>query len=379
MFSKLSNRGILFNNLPEFYRISTKDIQSSSDLFVKMMRALKEDPSITHDQQMFRDYRNGDSEKLIRELKTTCSQQGFDIDKHVKELEGYELRHFGAWYGLRIAITSFREAHHSYDIFELDEFFDFLVAHCEIEYLCLKDVDEKSSYDGVEKFIHDWLLMDGLKFPEILDEQLTEYVTKLVMYWAALFDLMMEVWHQTPPTMNNYLPRIVKKKGETYLIPSIEVFLERLKKNWAKEKYQKDDIKWASLYKDILRAQATDSGYCMHQQREPLKEGDPRLIDPNTRALKKSFARLRQGGLLSADKFKSDIAILYVSFSNTDSLVDEVGLLRLINMFTYVQRELCQVGKDADDIVQYFSEYPMYRRLVRERFNRFKQSGVLYC
>ncbi|EJL6701675.1 hypothetical protein NMS31_002338, partial [Vibrio cholerae] len=196
MFTALSDRGILFNGLFRFFRVSTKDIKSGSDAFVKLMRMLKNDPNITHDQQMFRDYRNGDSEKLMRELMAEGRLKGFDLDSYLSEVEGYELRHLGAWFGMKVAVASFKKAHHEYGRFELDEFFSFLLAHCEIEYLCLKGSDEKNNYEVIQKFVRDWLLIDSLQLPEPPNEQVTEYVIKLVMYWAALFDLMMELSHQ---------------------------------------------------------------------------------------------------------------------------------------------------------------------------------------
>ncbi|NVJ55491.1 MAG: hypothetical protein HWE19_03950 [Vibrionaceae bacterium] len=379
MFTALSDRGILFNCLPGFFRVSTKDIKSDSDAFVKLMRMLKKDPNITHDQQMFRDYRNGDSEKLIRELRAECRLKGFDLNSYLSEVEGYELRHFGAWFGMKVAVASFRKAHHEYGRFELDEFFSFLLAHCEIEYLCLKDTDEKNNYEVIQKFLRDWLLIDGLQLPEISNEQATEYVIKLVMYWAALFDLMMELSHQPSPTLNNYLPELTEKRGNTLIVPSTEVFLKRLKNNWAKHKYQKDRITWTQLYRDILAAQRTDESYCRYQQEAFLNEKELKLwmVDPDTNAIKARFKRLKEGGLLSADEFKSDIAILYVPFSEADSLVDEISLVRFINIFTYVQRELCHSGRDAEEIVRYFSEYPVYRNLVKDRFERFRQSGTI--
>ncbi|ANQ19625.1 hypothetical protein CDB79_RS22195 [Vibrio parahaemolyticus] len=381
MFTALSDRGILFNCLTGFFRVSTKDIKSGSDAFVKLMRMLKKDPNITHDQQMFRDYRNGDPEKLIRELKAVCRLTGFDLDSYLSEVEGYELRHLGAWFGMKVAVASFRKAHHEYGRFELDEFFSFLLAHCEIEYLCLKGTDEKNYHEVIQKFVRDWLLIDRLQLPELPNEQVTEYVIKLVMYWAALFDLMMELSHQPSPTLSNYLPELAEKQGKTFVVPSIEVFLERLKNNWAKDKYQKDRITWTQLYRDILAAQCTDESYCRYRQEAFLNEKELKLwmVDPDTNAIKARFKRLKEGGLLSADEFKSDIAILYVPFSEADSLVDEISLVRFINIFTYVQRELCHSGRDAEEIVRYFSEYPVYRNLVKDRFERFRQSGELTC
>ncbi|EJL6998903.1 hypothetical protein NMT47_000044 [Vibrio cholerae] len=381
MFTALSDRGILFNGLPGFFRVSTKDIKSGSDAFVKLMRMLKNDPNITHDQQMFRDYRNGDSEKLIRELMAECRLKGFDLDSYLSEVEGYELRHLGAWFGMKVAVASFRKAHHEYGRFELDEFFSFLLAHCEIEYLCLKGSDEKNNHEVIQKFVRDWLLIDSLQLPEPPNEQVTEYVIKLVMYWAALFDLMMELSHQPSPTLSNYLPELAEKQGKTFIVPSIEVFLERLKNHWAKHKYQKDRITWIQLYRDILAAQRTDESYCRYQQEALLNEKELKLwmVDPDTNAIKARFKRLKEGGLLSADEFKSNIAILYVPFSEADSLVDEISLVRFINIFTYVQRELCHSGREAEEIVRYFSEYPVYRNLVKDRFERFRQSGELTC
>lgn len=379
MFTALSDRGILFNGLLGFFLVSTKDIKSGSDAFVKLMRILKKEPDITHDQQMFRDYRNGDSEKLIQELKAECRLKGFDLNSYLSEAEDYELRHFGAWFGIRIAVVSFRKAYHKYGRFELDEFFSFLLAHSEIEYLCLKCTDEKNTYEVIQTFVSDWLLIDELQLPELPNEQVTEYVIKLVMYWAALFDLMMELSHQSSPTLSNYLPELAEKRGKTFVIPSIEVFLEHLKDSWAKHKYQKNRITWTQLYRDILAAQRTDENYCRYQQVAFLNEKELKLwmVDPDTNAIKARFKRLKEGGLLSADEFKSDIAILYVPFSEADSLVDEISLVRFINIFTYVQRELCHSGINAEDIVRYFNEYPVYRNLVKDRFERFRQSGEL--
>ncbi|ELP5726924.1 hypothetical protein QTV44_000097 [Vibrio vulnificus] len=381
MFTTLSDRGIIFNGLFGFFRVSTKDITSDSDAFVKLMRMLKKDPNITHDQQMFRDYRNGDSEKLMRELMAECRLKGFDLESCLSEVEGYELRHLGAWFGMKVAVASFRKAHHKYGWFELDEFFSFLLAHCEIEYLCLKGSDEKNNHEVIQKFVRDWLRIDSLQLPEPPNEQVTEYVIKLVMYWAALFDLMMELSHQPSPTLSNYLPELDEKQGKTFVVPSMEVFLKRLKSNWAEDKYQKDRITWTQLYRDILAAQCTDESYCRYRQESFLNEKELKLwmVDPDTNAIKARFKRLKEGGLLSADEFKSDIAILYVPFSEADSLVDEISLVRFINIFTYVQRELCHSGRDAEEIVRYFSEYPVYRNLVKDRFERFRQSGELTC
>ncbi|MPW37303.1 hypothetical protein [Vibrio sp. B1Z05] len=381
MFTALSDKGILFNCLSGFFRVSTKDIKSDSDAFVKLMRMLKKDPYITHDQQMFRDYRNGDSEKLIRELKEECRLTGFDLDSYLNEVEGYEPKHYGAWSSMKVAIASFRKVHHEYGRFELDEFFSFLLAHCEIEYLCLKGTDEKNDYEVIQTFVRDWLYIDRLQLPELPTEQATEYVIKLVMYWAALFDLMMELSHQPSPTLSNYLPELTQKQGKTVVVPSVAVFLERFKNNWAKDKYQKDRITWTQLYRDILAAQRTDESYCCYQQETFLNEKELKLwmVDPDTNAIKARFKRRKEGGLLSAGDFKSDIAILYVPFSEADCLVDEISLVRFINIFTYVQRELCHSGRDAEEIVRYFSEYPVYRNLVKDRFERFRKSGELTC
>ncbi|POC47598.1 hypothetical protein CRN32_20940, partial [Vibrio vulnificus] len=86
--------------------------------------------------------------------------------------------------------------------------------------------------------------------------------------------------------------------------------------------YQKDRITWIQLYRDILAAQRTDESYCRYQQEALLDEKELKLwmVDPDTNAIKARFKRLKEGDLLSADEFKSNIAILYVPFSEADSL-----------------------------------------------------------
>ena len=51
-------------------------------------------------------------------------------------------------------------------------------------------------------------------------------------------------------------------------------------------------------------------------------------------------------------------------------------LIPFINMFDYVQRHLVKEGVSSELIVDLFGRYQVHRKVVEERFGRYKQTGV---
>lgn len=58
MIEQEFNYGLLFNQVPKILFTSFNQVNSFSDMVVKLARIVREDESITHDQQIFRKIRN---------------------------------------------------------------------------------------------------------------------------------------------------------------------------------------------------------------------------------------------------------------------------------------------------------------------------------
>ncbi|WP_100915181.1 hypothetical protein [Pseudoalteromonas spongiae] len=371
MIHQQLNLGYIFNQLPNLLTKGLNCFTSESDLLVKLARIHRQDPSITHDQNLFRKIRSSEAnDEITDELSKFLN---FDENMlYSTPIEDIDLKTVGAWFLVDSMVNGFKSNRFCKNE-TASNYFDFIHAHCKLEQsliteqLIEKDVTKINSY--LEKWLH-----TKVEFPNPSVEEHSSYVSNFTMYVCALIELGLEVLNETDinSKLNEVLPRHEERKQDHLLIPSSEIFLEKTKAAWAKDKYGKVKISWEQFYRDILTAQAKDETLI---KKHP-KYAEIDLIDPDTKAIKKRFQRWRAGDLFTLEDFRVYIAILRLPYKD---LQQQLGLecYFLVNIFTYVQSDLMNNGIHPREITEIFSRYPEYKDLVNIRFDEFKQSGVL--
>ncbi|MDW7548607.1 hypothetical protein [Pseudoalteromonas peptidolytica] len=371
MIHEQFNLGFIFNQLPNLLSKGINCFTSESDLFVKLARVCKQDPSITHDQSIFRKIRNSEVDHEI----TNELSKFLNFDEKMlptTPIEESDLKTLGAWFLVDSMIDGYKlNGHCKNEV--ASKYLDFIHAHCEIEKAIIEELTVYKQIPQIDSYLERWLIAK-ITFPEPSVEELASYVSSLTMYVCALIELGLEVLNETNVNskLNKVLPRHEIKKQHHLLIPSSEVLLEKTKAAWAKDKYEKEKISWEQFYRDILTAQARDETLI---KKHP-KYAEIDVIDPDTKAIKKRFQRWRAGDLFTIEDFRVYLAILRLPYKDSKQ---HLGLecYFLVNIFTYVQLDLIKNGIHPRDIEDLFSRYPEYKDIVNSRFNEFKLSGVL--
>ncbi|OEE47973.1 hypothetical protein A1OS_23705 [Enterovibrio norvegicus] len=369
MLDEYTNAGLLFNQLPKLLLTSTKAVKSESDLLVKMARVVRQDESITHDHQFFRNFRNEgfNAESFFQYF-------GAEWREKIEYFnEGVDPAHVFAWFHVKTAIAQLRISFDSDD--ELDDFWEFIDSHTEIEHQFAKENYGSEGFSNMSSYLKEWLLVERINPSEPSLEEGATYSIHMVMYWGALFELFLETYTSSTEhsILNLCLPGYDSKKE--MFSPSTEVVLIAVKKGWAKKQYAQSDMKWKKLYQDIKCAQMKDPHKDLN---EPLVDEFPQmLVDPDVDGIKKRFDRWRNGELISLVDVRKYIAILRAPFSATESNVT-LDIFILINMFTYVQKELLKAGVAPQVLADTFAKYPEFKGLAKDRFERFTETGVLF-
>ncbi|MGF1708893.1 hypothetical protein [Enterovibrio baiacu] len=368
MLDEYTNAGLLFNQFPKLLLTSTKAVKSESDLLVKMARIVRQDESITHDHQFFRNFRNeGFNDESFFQYFGAEWREKFE---HFSE--GVEPAHTYAWFHVKTTIAAFKNGFGSAG--ELKYFWPFIDAHTEVEHQFVKENYGSDDLSNIPPYLKKWLLVERINLSEPSLEEGATYLIHMVMYWGALFELFLET--DTNSTEHSILdlclPSYDSKKE--MLSPSTEAVLIAVKKGWAKKQYAQSDMKWKKLYQDIKCAQMKDPHKDLN---EPLVEEFPQmLVDPDVDGMKKRFDRWRNGELISLVDVRKYITILNAPFSATEGNVT-LDIFIFINMFTLVQKELNRAGVAHQEIADTFAKYPDFKGLVKDRFERFKETGVL--
>lgn len=370
MFNSQLNAGLLFNHLSEWLLIASKAAKSNSDLIVKLARLARVAPNITHDHRVPRNIRKGIAS--IEDVYNFIGAEALPIEFSRVNNADLELAH--GWYSFKCIIDGLKQSSlgkHEH----LNAYWQFLEAHCELESNLLLTANKKIPIELSEKYLADWLRVDNFKLPNPDKEAVTIYVVRLIMYWAAIFELFLEIEFESDghSILKKVLPTASHKENHIEFSPTSEKVLEGIKLNWAKDKYGKSKISWEVLYKDILRRQMQDPVLTQ----PPLKNDDLRLIEPDISAIKKQFFRWREGNtLFSLNNFRAYLAILHVPFSESEHDL-RVAPYVLINLFTHVQNELLKSKADPFLVVKTFSKYEDYKSLVKIRYDNFCTSGIL--
>ena len=362
MFSAECNRGILFNHLPKLLIIALKVIKSDSDLLVKMVREIKNDPNITHDHQFFRKFRNNNLD-----MDSVVSYLGSGFLERTQALcRGIEPAHMGAWAYVKEAIDGYR--HGWKDSHGLAQYWSFLDAHFDLEYQFLKQNAQIYDIENIAPYIRQWLLVHNFEAESPTVQSNYEYIIHMVMYWGALFELYLELdsESQEHSILSKCLPNSMPNSKGIMFHPSGELLLQNVKQGWAEDRYQKRDIKWSKLFDDILRAQ--------HSDPDLFTKID--IVDPELQTIKQRFYRWRKGGLISLDEARRFLVILRYPYATTDGVFTLNSIL-FVNIFTHIQVELLNTKIAPNKIVRAFAQYPIFKVEVRKRYEQFITTGQL--
>ncbi|KID56639.1 hypothetical protein JF50_11970 [Pseudoalteromonas luteoviolacea] len=362
------NKGLLFNHLPELIIISLKCISSESDLLVKLARKLKRDKNISHDHQIFRDIRHGRRRLSIFEsyfnIDTDCLELNFSLEPTPQNI--------GSWYFLKSFVKSFQYSDQE-EAIALKYYWSFLEAHCDLEHTILDELSSTKNIELVESYLKTWLNIETQELFELDSNTRYVYLVKSVMYWAALFELFLELEFNTTEYsyLNKVLPTFNEKINKLSL--STEQFLINFKKAWSRDEYgyaNERSIKWAELYRDIAKKRMQDPDIT----NPPISSNSPELHDPDITAIKKKFDRWRKGNtLISMNEMRNFIAILRVPFSYSG---DELRLSQclFINLFTFIQLQGLKLDIDLKQLSDAFSNYERYKAMVNRRYKTYKQT-----
>ncbi|MGC9460224.1 hypothetical protein [Vibrio genomosp. F10] len=362
MFNAECNRGILFNHLPKLLLIASKVVESDSDLLVKMARGIKNDSNITHDHQFFRKFRtNG------LDVDSVVSYFGSSFVERAQALSsGIEPAHIGAWVCVKGTIDGYRngwqESH------ELAKYWSFLDAHFDLEYQFIKQNAQTNSVESLAPYLREWFLVHKFEAESPTVQSIYEYIIHMVMYWGALFELYLELdsESQEHSILSKCLPNSMPNSKGIMFYPSGELLLQNVKQGWANDRYQKSDIKWSELYRDVLKAQHDDPDLAIEID----------TVDPDLQAIKKRFDLWRKGRPITLENARCFLSILRCPYAKTEHAFTLNSIL-FVNLFTHVQVELLNAKIAPDKIVEAFKQYPSFKMLVRKRYDQFVITGQL--
>lgn len=370
MLGKKNNGGMLFNHFPTLLFKAIPEIKSESDLLVKIVRGVTGDKRITHGHQIARNVKKG---KI--DIETLSRYFGVDVLEKVESLaDGVETEHLAAWFQIKCMVESLRNSFSSDS--KLDEYWQFLDAHLTLEYQFIKQHYGKEDL-GRElcSFFMEWLLVDSFNPLKPNPEQGAAYFIHMVMYWAALYELFLDI--STGSTdhsiLHRCLPHCEDKGNEVVFNFSSEVFLFKFKQSWAQERYDRKDVSWSTLYKDVVRAQLKDPSI----YRVPFDDDSVEMTNPDTQTVKKRFSRWRSGHLFSLKDARRNLSVLRLPVADAQNVIG-LEILIFINMFTVAQKELVLENHVSPAlVVRSFERYPEFKSLVQRRFVDFIETGQL--
>ncbi|MCU7556075.1 hypothetical protein OCL06_15900 [Alteromonas sp. ASW11-19] len=371
LFNPKFNEGILFNGFMDIMvrALNVTDPGSESDFFVKIARMIKRDDTITHDEQIFRDYRANevDAERLLAYL-------GVEVpDVHANH-HSFDKNSYGAWIQIYYALDGYIPASEASE--PLHSFRKFIEGHCKLESTQLALARSSQDCSSTNKFIKEWLWLTEVDLTSENPTLMFPYVIHMIMYWAACFELFLELSDKSDSDfiLSKILPTCYEKNGGVCLSHSNEKLVTQVKHLWATTHHGKNKITNTQLFRDILVKQYKDKDIdtsCLFSCEEDT-------IDPNTDAIKKRFQRIREGKLFTLNQFRKDIVILRRPFCESEDDLAVIIPYLLVNLFTGCQMSLKDTGCDIELIVNSFEKYPELKAKVQERYNHFRVTGELH-
>jgi hypothetical protein len=379
--------GIIFNHFPEFMFFTAKIFSSEADYFLKISRFISKDPTISADQQIFRDVRKGDLDE--GQLQTYFSSLGIDLSQipAFSELTNEDPKNIGGWFILKSIVEGFRPKCEDDNI---SKYLDFVITLCNIDKQFISKARGMApviDFPFLNQTISDWLPTVELDFENVTDTAKASYLISLVLHWAAIYENFLTIEFGEPDGEHGYesliakcLPR-VNEKG--VLERSNSVFLERIKNKWAKNHYNKGYISWSVFFIDIANAIQKERA-----NTEGFELNDLLLIDPDISEIKQRFFRWRKG---TKKKNKDgDISHIptfiqlsdfdkYITFSVAPEKVKVIDLsvwvFVFLQLFELIQFEVQKLGLTSEFIVEKFGEYEKYQNIVSERYECFLKTN----
>lgn len=370
--------GLLFNHLPELVYFATNLFASETDLLLKITQRAKNDPNITRDHQFFRKAAN--KELSAEELANYIAPGNKELAELFDNLQSdcdIDAKDIGGWFILLSQIKGFKVSLKSRGEEKLINYLTFVEELCLLEYNFIKENQGKNNVDFSNQFLTTWLDCDPLSVVNPTKDNQAQYLISMVMHWAALFEKFLEIEYANSEEgyrsfIEKSLPSISTKKEQHYFHPSTEVFISKVKDKFAEKHKPNKKYKWSDFYKDIAIAQLTDPNL----NTTPLKPNDRMLISPDTSAIKKQISRWREGSRLSIEHLKKYFMILHQEYDPKD--VDfSLFSIELINLFSFIQKELLKEGSSAEVIVNCFARYEEYKALVNKRFENYQVNKIL--
>ncbi|MCY9855849.1 hypothetical protein [Vibrio mediterranei] len=363
MFEVEVNGGLMFNQFPKLMTLSSRSGTTDSEFIVKFARSYKGDDNITADQLFFRNFRNG-----AVDVEAFIAFFGLDGEEGIKSIqEDLSKSKPGGWFVFR-SIALEMKRHHS-DTKELEAYWDFLIAHTEVE----RDFYDSSDETQINQYLKDWLALDEINLEKRSLGEVARYVVNMVMYWAALFELFMELYFKSKDVckFESILPKLVQTRGAERFSFTTAQFLEGVKERYASISKGLPKVSWEHMFKEIIRNQISNPNLGSKVERHDLSH-----VDPDTRAIKKRFQRWKDGDLLSLPDARMYLAILFASYEDTQNHF-QIDAIVFINLFTHVQKELLKVKVAPEGIVGAFSGYSDIKKLLVNRYEIFTHTSNL--
>lgn len=380
-------RGLIFNHYPEFMFFATGLFKSDAHMMLEFARLLKQDKSITSDQQMFRNLRN--DEYKPEELLDYLDNDNEKLKEAMlsNPLLSEDPKNIGGWYVLASQIYGLGQNCDDEDILK---YLSFLEALCSVDkqhIIQKRNMAQDVNFDVVNNAINLWLKTDKLDFSNPTDETKAKYLIAIILHWGALYENLMVIEWGEPTSNSGYdsfiikcLPEIEKKgRNKGKLKRTNAVLLEHIKNNWAEFKYKKNTIKWSELHSDIAKAR-----FNQDLAITTIKEEVPDLDRPN-QLIKKKLDRWKNGhstngkkipSFICIDDFKQYLKILKIPYEPDYFDTSLMGLL-FIQLFELVQFEIQKLNVSSQFIVDEFAKYPNYQKLVSKRYDAFICTGIL--
>lgn len=378
-------RGLIFNHYPEFMFFATGLFKSDAHMMLEFARLLKQDNSITSDQQIFRDLRNDQykPDELLDYLDN--DNQKLKEAMLSNPLLSEDPKNIGGWYVLASQIYGLSQNCEDKDILE---YLNFLQALCSVDKQLIiqqRKMAEDVDFKIINEAINLWLDTDNLDFSNPTDETKAKYLIAIILHWGALYENLMVIEWGEPTSNSGYdsfiikcLPEIEKKgRNKGKLKRTNAVLLEHIKNGWAEFKYNKDTIKWSELHSDIAKARFSQDLVIT-----TIKEEIPDL-DKSNQLIKKKLDRWKNGhttngkkipSFICVDDFKQYLKILKIPY-DPDYHDSSLMVLLFIQLFELVQFEIQKLDVSDQFVVDEFANYPNYQKLVNKRYKDFIAKG----
>ena len=373
-------KGILFNHYPQLVFFATELFSSNADMLLKTVRFITKDNSLTSDLQVFRNIRADEPDlNKIKELYPSK----IPIDNIEAEIDKFNItpNEIGGWFVLLSQLIGYKESIKRFD--DTDEtlvYLDFLEAHCLLERSFFSEMSQMPnlSKSWVNEKVSSWLLIAEIDLLDGPKEGKAEYFISLILYWTALYEVLMHIEWQDENYSGMLLKSLPILDKNQKLCRSNEVLLEQFKKKRTEIKGHKK-LKWTELSAEIASARV-DNGLSVSAS----SYNDYLPEEANAQVLKR-LTRWRKGytkngkrniSFISIDDFKQYLAILECRYDKTH-MDSSFGGIIFLQLWELIQFECQKLNISDKFIVDTFGKYPKYLKLVKKRFNYFQTSSKL--